>query len=147
MLCAPMRLQPGRIIALAPIHTSPAITKGSEGTSSPSPINLSGSANECAPPLNKHILTHQQTVMHNQFAAMQAEILADTHIITYTDSLAVADIGSLLHIDRLTAFCKEVARAEITQTVCHLTNEGERGLGQVASHPIIEKKIESSHRF
>lgn len=99
------------------------------------------------PPLNKYILTHQQTVMYNQFAAMQAEILADTHIITDSDSLAVADIGSLLHIDRLTAFCKEVARTTIAQAVCHLANEGERGLGQVASHPIIEKKIEGSHRF
>ena len=146
MLCAPMRLQPGRIIALAPIHTSPAITKGSEGTSSPSPINLSGSANECAP-LNKHILTHQQTVMHNQFAAMQAEILADTHIITYTDSLAVADIGSLLHIDRHAACCEKMFRTTIAQAVGNFADDRESRFRQVASHPIIKQKIEGSHRF
>lgn len=124
MLCAPMRLQPGRIIALAPIHTSPAITKGSEGISFPSPMNLSGSAKECAPPLNEHILTHKQAVIHNQFAAMQAEILANTHIISYTDGLSIADIGSLLYIDRLATFNEKMFRTTITQAVGNLSDDG-----------------------
>ena len=78
---------------------------------------------------------------------MQAEILADTHIISDTDGLAVADIGSLLHIDRLTAYRKKMARTAIAQAVCHPADNGKRGLGQVASHPIIKQKIEGSHRF
>ena len=87
-------------------------------------MNLSGSAKECAPPLNEHILTHQQTVIHNQFAAMQAEILANTHIISYTDGLSIADIGSLLYIDRLATFNEKMFRTTITQAVGNLSDDG-----------------------
>lgn len=76
------------------------------------------------PPLNKHILTHKQAVIHNQFAAMQAEILANTHIISYTDGLSIADIGSLLYIDRLATFNEKMFRTTITQAVGNLSDDG-----------------------
>lgn len=99
-----------------------------------------------APPLKKHILTHQQPVMYPYYAVMRAKVLAYPHVVTHPEMLSVADIRPLLHIDRCAALGKQMLRAAVTEPVGDFAQYGQRGLRQTAGNGVIDYQPECSHR-
>ena len=146
ILCAPIRLHPGRTITRAPIHTSPHISNGVFVFVSGSvPIGTSGFANECTPPQKENILAHQQSVMNGQGTIVRTEVFTYADIVTHPEMLAIADICSLLHIDRCAALCKQMLGTAITEPVCHFAQYGDSGLGQLTSKGVIDYQPKCSH--
>lgn len=76
---------------------------------------------------------------------MGTEIFADTHVIAHAKLLAIAEIRSLLHIDRSTTFGKQVLGTTIAQAICHPTQQRHGGLRQVPCKSVIDYQPECSH--